>query len=319
MLLHVVKKPNPEAGSRPKMSHRSSGWDWSIHRSGTRSFTPLRPMRVTTSPTSCWPRDSGSASRIAAPRTPRPCPTRRGISRSTGPPSSGAAVSLRPGTWNRRKPTSVALPQRPREVLAGVGSPLLHDGFRAAFGDNGPALVPALGPEVDDPVRGLDDIEVVLDHQHRVPAIHEAVQDVEQQSHVLEMQAGRRLVEDVQGAARVAPRKLRRELHALRFAAGQRRRALAEVDIAESHVVEGLQFLADAWLVLEERERVLDRHVERVGNALPAELHLERLPIVAATLADVAGHVHVRQEVHLDLDQAIALARFTSPAPHVER
>jgi len=32
-------------------------------------------------------------------------------------------------------------------VFAGVGSALLHDGFRAAFGDNGPALVPALGPE----------------------------------------------------------------------------------------------------------------------------------------------------------------------------
>ena len=79
------------------------------------------------------------------------------------------------------------------------------------------------------------------------------MQHVEQHAHVLEVQSGRRLVEDVERASRVALRQLGRELHALRLAAGERRRALAEVDVAEPDVVQRLELLADARLVLEER------------------------------------------------------------------
>ncbi len=48
------------------------------------------------------------------------------------------------------------------------------------------------------------------------------------------------------------------------------------------------------------------------------ELHLERLAIVALAVADVAGDVDVGQEVHLDLDQAVALARLAAAALDVE-
>ena len=114
-------------------------------------------------------------------------------------------------------------------------------------------------------------------------------------------------------------RQLGRELHALRLAARERRRALAEVDVAESDVGQRLQLLANARLVLEERERVLDRHVEHVGDAQPAEAHLERLAVVALSLAHLARHVDVGQEVHLDLHEAVALARLAAAALHVER
>ena len=181
------------------------------------------------------------------------------------------------------------------------------------------AAIAALGPEVDDPVGRLDDVEIVLDHEHRVAAVDEPVQHVEQHAHVLEVQAGRRLVEDVERAAGVALRELGRELDALRLAAGQRRRALAEVDVAESDVVERLQLLADARLVLEERERVLDRQLEHVGDAQAAEAHLERLAIVALALAHLARHVDVGQEVHLDLHEPVALTRLAAAALHVER
>jgi hypothetical protein len=45
---------------------------------------------------------------------------------------------------------------------------------------------------------------------------------------------------------------------------------------------------------------------------------LERLAVVALALADVAGHVDVGQEVHLDLDHAVALAGLAAAALHVE-
>src|SRR5690606_40518235 len=48
-------------------------------------------------------------------------------------------------------------------------------------------------------------------------------------------------------------------------------------------------------------------------------LPLERLAVVALAVADVAGHVHIRQEVHLDLDDAVALAGFTAATLDVER
>ena len=55
----------------------------------------------------------------------------------------------------------------------------------------------ALGAHVDDPVRGLDDIQVVLDDDHRIAFVHQAVDDLEQLADVLEMQTGCRLVENV--------------------------------------------------------------------------------------------------------------------------
>jgi hypothetical protein len=44
---------------------------------------------------------------------------------------------------------------------------------------------------------------------------------------------------------------------------------------------------------LEEVQRLLDRHVEHVGDRLALEQHLERLAVVALALADVAGDVDV--------------------------
>ena len=68
-------------------------------------------------------------------------------------------------------------------------------------GDDPAAAVAAFGAEVDDPVGRLDDVEVVLDDQHRVAGVDEVVQHLQQQLDVGEVQAGRRLVEQVQRAA----------------------------------------------------------------------------------------------------------------------
>src|SRR5689334_16737480 len=95
----------------------------------------------------------------------------------------------------------------------------LHDLLGTPRGDDCATTRPTLGPKIDDPIRRLDDIEIVLDHEYRVPAIDETMEHVEEQSHVLEMQSGRRLVEDIERATRVALRELCRQLHALRFAA----------------------------------------------------------------------------------------------------
>src|SRR3546814_13601939 len=48
------------------------------------------------------------------------------------------------------------------------------------------------------------------------------------------------------------------------------------------------------------------------------ELYFEGFAIVARAVADVAGDVDVRQEVHFDLQHAVALTGFAAAALHIE-
>src|SRR3712207_9107116 len=64
---------------------------------------------------------------------------------------------------------------------------------------------------------------------------------------------------------------------------------------------------------------LLDRHLEHVGDRLALEAHLQRLAVVPLAVALLARHVDVREEVHLDLDLAVAPADLAAPALDVER
>jgi hypothetical protein len=92
-------------------------------------------------------------------------------------------------------------PQDSIQVLPGGRAPGRGDLLRRALGDDPPAAVATLRSEVDDPVGGLDDVEVVFDDQHGVAAIDEPMEDLEELLDVREMQAGGRLVEHVQCSA----------------------------------------------------------------------------------------------------------------------
>jgi hypothetical protein len=71
-------------------------------------------------------------------------------------------------------------------------------------------------------------------------------------------------------------------------------------------------------LVSEKFQRVFDREIEHIRNAPSLVANLQSLPIVAPAFAHLAGHVHVGQKVHLDLDQAVALAGLAPAAFHIE-
>ena len=111
-------------------------------------------------------------------------------------------------------PGAAALGRAPSEIrpeiLPGVARLARSDVFGGAGGDDVAAGVAALGTEINDPVGGFDDFEVVLDDQHRVTGFDECVQYVEEFSHIVEMQPCRWLVEDVEGAAGSAARQFLR-------------------------------------------------------------------------------------------------------------
>src|SRR3546814_5757959 len=72
-----------------------------------------------------------------------------------------------------------------------------------------PTLVAAFRAQVDDPVGRLDDLQIVFDDDYRVALLDEGVEDFEELAHVLEVEAGGGLVEDVESL----PRRPRSEEH----------------------------------------------------------------------------------------------------------
>src|SRR3954451_23898312 len=210
------------------------------------------------------------------------------------------------------------LRQHRRQEFARIASWRFRDVFRRAPGDDLAAAVAAFGAEVDDPVGGLDDFEIVLDDDDRVALRDQLVQHLQEFLDVVEMQAGGRLVKDIKRAAGGGLGKFLGQLDALGFAAREGRGLLADMDVIQTDAVQGLEGLTHARDRLEELGRFLDRHVEHVGDALALEQDLQRLAVVALALADVAGDVDVRQKVHLDLDDAVALAGLAAAALDVE-
>ena len=108
-----------------------------------------------------------------------------------------------------------------------------------------PSAGTPLGTHVYDEVGRLYDIEVVLDEENGVPGIHQPAEDLQEPSHVVEVEACGRLVQDVQGATGRPPGELPGELHALRLAARERGRRLAEPDVLEPDLAKRLQALAN--------------------------------------------------------------------------
>src|SRR5579885_2919858 len=113
---------------------------------------------------------------------------------------------------------------------------MLRDLLRRAGGDDLAAAVTAFRTEIDDPIRSLDDVKIVLDDDDGVAVVAQPVQHAEQLLDVVEVQAGGRLIENVERVAGVALGELPRELHALRLAAGERGGVLAELDVGQAFV-----------------------------------------------------------------------------------
>jgi hypothetical protein len=197
--------------------------------------------------------------------------------RSAGasPASRHPTVMAAPPGRRRFRP---ALHVQRRQVAPGVrpGRVLGRAGQQDA-----PAAGAAFGAQVDHPVGGLDHVEVVLDHDDGVAGVAQLVQHLQQQLDVVEVQAGGGLVQDVQRAPGVALAELERQLHALRLAAGQRGRALAQADVAQAHVEQGLQLAGDGGHGAEEGVRVLDRHLQHLGDVAALVQDLQRLAVVA--------------------------------------
>ena len=79
-----------------------------------------------------------------------------------------------------------------------------------------------------------------------------------------------------------------------------------------------MQLARDRRHRLEERQGVLHGHLQHFVNVLALVAHVQGFAVVAFALTHIAGHVDVRQEVHLDFADPVALTGLTAAAFDVE-
>ena len=127
-----------------------------------------------------------------------------------------------------------------------------------------------------------------------------------------------RLVEDVNGLPRIALAQFCCQFNTLTLATRERRAALPQFDVAKAHILQHFYLVQNRRYVLEKLHRVVDRHVQHIGNALTFVAHFKRFAVVSLTVTLLAGHVNVRQEVHLDGFVAVALTCLAATALHIK-
>ena len=132
------------------------------------------------------------------------------------------------------------------------------------------------------------------------------------------MQTGGRLIENIDGLAGRAFGQLGRQLGALRFTARERCGGLPQLNVAQTDLTHGFQTACDFRHVGEELTRFIHRHIQHFVDVFALVAHLERLFVIAAPLAHIAGNVNVRQKVHFDFEQAVTRAGLTAAALDIE-
>ena len=99
--------------------------------------------------------------------------------------------------------------------------------------DDATALNSAARPHVDDPVGAADQVQVVLDDENGRSPLDEVLEHVDEDLHVIRVQADGRLVENEERAVLPSPH-FRCQFEPLRLATGQSRRRLAERQVAQT-------------------------------------------------------------------------------------
>src|SRR5438552_17868249 len=129
-----------------------------------------------------------------------------------------------------------SLPLQSRtQVLASMAGRATRDCLGCALRDNLAAGIAALGTEIDEPITGFDDIKVMLDDQESVAGSAQLEKHFEQLGHIMEMEAGRRFIQDIERAASGFAAQFGRQFDALGLSAAQSRAGLSEANVRQPH------------------------------------------------------------------------------------
>ena len=201
------------------------------------------------------------------------------------------------------------------DVVAGHRARCLDELGRRSGVDDLAAVLAGAGADIDQPVRLLDGLLVVFDHDQRIAEVAQVMQRFDQAFVVALVQADGRLVEHVHDADQ-ARTDLRGQSDALRLAAGERLGRAGQGQVIETHVIEEAQAGADLLEDLprdlrggsfelqriDPCEALLGGHVAHVRDRLAAHGDGQHLGAQSPPLAGLARHLaHIRLVVLLHL------------------
>jgi len=199
------------------------------------------------------------------------------------------------------------------------GFDLCQAGWRATV-ENLPTMLAGSGADVHQPVGAAHGVQVMLHHIHRVAGLLEPLQGIEQRFAVGRVQAGGRLVEDVDHAKQLRV-ELGGQAQALQLAERQRRRAAFQCQVTQAQVDQGVdtfqQFMSDALcgqaLFQGQVVVVLLQVARRCNLAEHLGQCLQRQPRQLTDVAAGEGHLQRRTL------ESLALAQRARAGAHVLR
>ena len=202
------------------------------------------------------------------------------------------------------------------------------DVFRRSGDDQSPTIGSRFRSEIDHPIRGPDDFQIMFDDEQTVALIHQFLKDFEENGDVIEMQAGGGFVENEQGfftrAESFAFQHVTDQLKPLTFAATERVDGLAKFQIPEPHrskpAEEGGHCgnFGFSGMIFKKRDRFCDREIEDIGDAQSIAADAQRGGGVAAAIALRALHVEIAEKLHFHLFESRAHAALAAAGTRVE-
>src|SRR5436309_16042219 len=121
----------------------------------------------------------------------------------------------------------------------------MRDLLRSPRHHKAAALRSSLRSEIDDPVRCLNDVEMMLDNDHRVSKVCQPAENVQKLFNIIEMQTSGGFVENIKSFSRGAPAQFYCQFNPLSVTAGQCGCRLAKTDVTQSNVDQCLLFGMD--------------------------------------------------------------------------
>ena len=132
------------------------------------------------------------------------------------------------------------------------------------------------------------------------------------------MQPCGRLIQNIDGFAGGASGQLFRQFDTLCLTAGQGRGLLANAHIAQPHTKHRLQLVPDKRHSLEILHTFFNCHIKDIRYRFVSPCYFQSFAIISFALAGITGDIDIRQKMHLNLDDAVSLTSFTTPAFHIE-
>ena len=148
--------------------------------------------------------------------------------------------------------------------------------------------------------------------------VSQAQEHPQQDLHIVVMEPGRRLIQQVEHRLGRGLRELARQLDSLRLPSRQGVGRLSQANVTEPHFTEGLQQRTQLGNLSKQLRAFFRGELQDIRDALPLVGHFQGLPVVTPPRTRIAGHIDIVQEVHVDAHRAPSLTLLATPSLHVE-